>query len=209
HWRTSARRGALHTIELDTHVQGEIMIFADLTRRSRYGTGAESTTEMAIGCATAILTQAADLRHRIGMTLVREKVELFPPGEGLSHLHLLLDRLAVVSPEGELKFWEQAERCSATLRHGARAIFIAAAATTPPLESCALIRKLTLRSIAVDVILIDEGTMTRIWRDQPPPLMDAPAEFARLQSASERSGARVLPLARGETAGNLLPRGLN
>ncbi len=209
HWRTSIRRGHLHVIEQDACVQTEAAIFADLTRRSRFGTGAESTTEMAIGCATSILTEAADARHRISLTLVREEIEPFPAGSGLAHLRHLLDRLAVVAPGGDFDFWGEAEKKSAVLGSGSRAIFIAPGATTQAEQAVPLVRRLLLRGVVVDVVLLDDSAMARIWRDQFPPTIHAANSYGSLRSALEIAGARVLPLLRGEDASHLIQRSRN
>lgn len=206
HWRTSTRRRQLHTIELDTNVQSEVAIFVDLTRASRFGTGVESTTEVAIGCATSVLTQASTLRHRVSLTWVRDQVQAFPPGAGLAQLHLLLDRLATINFGGDLKFWREVADRAALLGRGSKAIFIVPAASTPIEEAATLIRSLELKGVGVDVILLDESGMTRIWRDQQPTIRDAAEAFARLKGELERAGARVLPILRGELAGDLLPR---
>lgn len=208
HWRTSARRRALHTIELDTHVQTEAALFLDLTRLSRFGVGSESTTEMAIGCAVSVLSEAASLRHRISLMWAKEKAEAFPAGAGLAHLHMLLDRLAVVQPGGDLNFWGEAAPRAAALGPGSRAIFIASASATPIDAACSVVRGLVFRSIAVDVVLLDDSRLLRIWRDQDPPLAIAEAEFERVSAALRQAGARVLPLARGEGAAALMPRGM-
>jgi uncharacterized protein (DUF58 family) len=206
HWRTSMRRGELHTMQTDTHVQTEVALFLDLTRGARFGTGAESTTETAVGCATAILTEAGALRHRISLHWARKEFESFPPGAGLAHLHLLLDRLALVSFGGELKFWEEAAPRAELLPRGARAIFIAVAGKTPLRVSSELIRRLTLKGIATDVILLDESKLVRLWRDQEPPRLEAPIVFERLTRELQHAGARVFPLTKGEGAKQLLPR---
>lgn len=206
HWRTSMRRGELHTMQADTHVQTEVALYLDLTRRARFGTGAESTTEIAVGCATSILTEAGALRHRISLTWAQKEVEAFPAGAGLAHLHLLLDRLAMVSFGGELKFWNAIAAHAALLNRGSRAIFIAPAATTPADAACDLVRQLTLKGVAADVILIDDSRLIRMWRDQEPPALEAPIRFQRLTRDLERAGARVLPLSRGENAADLLPK---
>lgn len=205
HWRTSVRRRELHIMELDTHVQTEVALYLDLTRRGRFGTGAESTTETAIGCATSLLTQASSLRHRISITLVRETVESLPAGVGIAQLHLLLDRLAFVSFEGNLHFWESVVGPASLLPRGSRAVFVSPVSTTSPEVSCELIHKLGLRGVSVDVILLDDSKLARIWSNQSPPAADAEVRLMGLKLALQRAGARVLVLERGETAARLLP----
>lgn len=205
HWRTSIRRRQLHTIEQDTPIRSVIAVFMDLTRPSRYGTGVESTSEMAISAGVSVMTEATALRHSISAVLVHEEAEAFPPGSGTGHLYLILDRLAVVSPGGELPFWESAGATASLLPPGSRAVFISPAATTACAESVRLVRLLRLRGVAVDVILIDERRFVRIWRDQDPASKDAVADFGRLTRALETAGARVLPLGRGDDAAALLP----
>lgn len=219
HWRTSTRRGELHTMQLDSQVQTEVAIFLDLTRPGRYGTGVESTTETAIRCATSILTEAAAIRHRISMTWVRKSVETFEPGTGLAHLHLLLDRLAMTTYEGELDFWSAVGPRAAMLDPGSRAILITPAIRTASREEkgvrspeetapdpFSLVMGLTMRGVAVDVVLLDESELTRIWRDQDPSHARAGERLHELSEELRRCGARVLVLRRGQTAGDLMPR---
>lgn len=206
HWRTSMRRRELHVMELDSQVLGEAVIFIDLTRRADFGGGAQSTSEVAISCATSILSEASAMRHLVGIALVRDKVEHISPDAGLRHLHLLLDRLAVLKPGGEVDFWRAIEPVAAKLAPGSKAIYIAPAATTPPEEACALVRRLALAGVAQDVILLDESQLLRFWRDQAPRHRDSAIRFDSLRAELELAGARVLPLARGQTAASLLPR---
>lgn len=206
HWRTSTRRGELHTMQLDSQVQTEVAIFLDLTRPGRYGTGVESTTETAIRCATSILTEAAAIRHRVSMTWVRKSVETFEAGTGLAHLHLLLDRLAMTSYEGELDFWSAVGPRAAMLGSGSRAILITPAIRTEAGRAGALALGLTMRGVGVDVVLLDESGLTRIWRDQDPSHAQAGERLEELSEELRRCGARVLVLKRGETAGALMPR---
>lgn len=205
HWRTSARRGELHTMQLDRQVQSEIALFVDLTRHARFGTGAESTTETTIACATSILTEAANLRHRISMTWVRGEVRSFPAGAGLAHLHLLLDRLAMIEFAGEGDFWDEIETRAALLGAGSRAILIATAATTPAAPATALVQRLTMAGVSVDIILLDESGLARVFRGQQPTHAEAEVKFSELAGELEHAGARVLPLRPGQTAGALLP----
>ena len=205
HWRTSVRRGQLHTMEVDSHVQTEAALCLDLTRPALFGTGAEATIEIAIGCATSILTQSASLRHRMSLTLVRDGVESLPPGAGINHLHMLLDRLAVVNCGGNLRFWQEVAAPTALLATGSRAIFIVPAATTTREEACPLVSGLMLKGVAVDIILIDESHMARIWRGQAPTLQAAEENFVMLKDALEQAGARVLALRRGQTSADLMP----
>jgi uncharacterized protein (DUF58 family) len=205
HWRTSARRGELYTMELDSQVQSEIGVYLDLTRGARFGSGAESTTEIAIGCAVSILTEAATLRHRVSLAWVRSRLEAFPSGAGAAHLHMLLDRLATVSFGGERPFWIDIAEPVSLLKAGSRAIFIAPAATTPAKPTSALVRRLVLQGVAADVILLDESRLMRVFSSQDPTHKEAEKEFARLRRTLERAGARVLPLAKGEGAARLMP----
>lgn len=207
HWRTSARRGEWHVLELNTMARCRTAVFIDLTRRSRYGTGVESTTEIAIGCAVAILSEATEQRQWTSLVCVRETAEVFLPGSGLAHLHMMLDRLAVLAPAGETPFWPAAAAAAGELRAGDRAVFIVSAPTTDPAEAGEIARSLAFRRIAADVILIDESTLTRIHRDQLPAHTEAEARFTRLVRHLEGSGARVFTLRRGEDAAHLMPKG--
>ncbi len=203
HWRTSARRGAWHVIELDAMVQSSVMLYLDMSRMSRFGAGAESTVETALGCATSLLSEAAGKRHRVGVGIVRDTLDSILPGEGVAHLRALLDRIAVLEPRGELDFWLAVEKDSANLKSGSRAIMIVSAARTLSELAVAVVSGLSLRGVAVDVILLDESGMIRIWKDQIPTTADAHAKFDDLSKQLVIAGARVLPLIKGQSARDL------
>jgi uncharacterized protein (DUF58 family) len=205
HWRTSARRGQFHVLQLNRPIQVEAAVLVDLTRRSRFGLGAEATTELAIRAAISILTRAHEARHRFSLAYAHEQPVCFPAGAGISHLHMLLDRLAVIQPAGEADFWETCGVRALTLTPGSRAVFIVAAMCTPPLRAMELIEELVANSIAVDVVLIDERDFIRIYRDQEFNPRTAGPEFGELAAALGRAGARVFPLGRSQP--RLAPEG--
>lgn len=206
HWRSSMRLRELHVMELDTSVQTDVVVFLDLARASRYGTGRETTTEIAIGCAVSILSEAGAARRRLGLLEAREKSRWYPPAAGLAHAHMMLDRLAVTAPEGDLDFWAEAAPHAAELRCGARAVFIVVARRADPMSAIPLLRGLEARGVAADIVLIDESRMTRIWRDQTPTAGTSELDFERLRMALGFAGARVFPLRREDTVQKLLPR---
>lgn len=205
HWRTSVRRRELHTMELDSNLQTEVALLLDLTKRSRFGTGVESTTETVIGCATSILSEAANARHRMSLTCIREEVEALPAATGIAHLQLLLDRLAMISEEGMLEFWEAARERASILRAGSRAIFVAVSGTTSLAKARPIVEQLIWSGVAVDVIFAEDSKLARIWRFQQPSPGNAPALLDDLKDGLEEAGARVFILERGENAAELLP----
>ena len=122
HWRTSARRRRLHVVELNRPIQAELAVLLDLTRRTRFGTGAEATDEMAVRAAIQVLTRALDRCHRFSLAIAREELEVLPAGSGLHHIQLLLDRLSVIQPAGEIDFWRDCAPRALTLGPGSRAV---------------------------------------------------------------------------------------
>lgn len=208
HWRTSARRGRLHVIQRNRSIQTEVAVLIDLTRRSRFGLGGESTTELAILAAISVLTRAHEGRHRTSLSYAHAGAVHFGAGSGMAHLHLLLDRLAILHPDGETDFWTMAGERALALRAGSRAVLIGVAQTTPLETAVPLVYRLIEQGVAVDCVLIDERAFIRIWRDQEAnPASDGPpfeqrAEFLRL------AGARVWPVRRGQRAPILRPAAL-
>jgi uncharacterized protein (DUF58 family) len=199
HWRSSARRDRLHVLQLNRSIQSELAVMLDLTRRSRYGTGAEATTELAIAAATSVLARGFEARHRLSLAYVQHQPVFFPAGAGLAHLHLLLDRLAVLNAQGEGDFWANAGTHAARLRPGSRAVFIATTANTPVEPTAGLIRQLVQLHIGVDMVLIDESGFIKIYRDQESDLTRSGPGFARQVEILRLNGARVLPLSRSCT----------
>ncbi len=197
HWRTSARRGALHVMQLNRTVQAELAVYIDLSRRARYGLGGEATTELAITAATSILTRAHEARHRVSLAYAQREPVFFPPGSGLAHLHLLLDRLAIVEPGGETDFWRHIVPRALELPAGSRAVLIVTAGVMPFEAAREMVRRLVARQVGVDLVLIDEEGFIRIYKDQEVDLRRGQPGFAELVEALSQSGARVFPLRRG------------
>jgi uncharacterized protein (DUF58 family) len=197
HWRTSARRGRLHVIQRNRAIQSELAVMLDLTRRSRLGLGGETTTELAIGAAVSILTRAHEMRHRLSLTYVRDDVTHFPPGSGLGHLHLLLDRLAVINAGGEGDFWGSIGDCAQRIKPGSRIVVIAPLLTMDPERTAPLIGRIAAGGVAVDMVLIDDGDYIRIHTDQEIDLRERASSVEQWTELFMRCGARVWPLGRG------------
>lgn len=194
HWRTSARRGELHVVQLNRQVQVEAAVMVDLTRRSRLGLGNETTTELAVRAAISVLTRAHEARHRLSLFYTHEKPVVYPAASGLSHLHMLLDRLAIIQPAGEADFWEACGPRALMLARGSRAVFVVTALGTPAGAAVELVKRLVAGGVAVDIALIDEHDFIRIYRDQEFNIKDGLPTFAELKETLTLAGARVFPL---------------
>jgi uncharacterized protein (DUF58 family) len=206
HWRTSARHRRLHVIEVDRPIQAELAIMIDLSRRSRFGLGAEATSELAIHAATSILTRAQETRHRFSLAYAHKEPVMFPPGAGLAHLHLLLDRLAVISPAGETNLWADLAPRALMLAPGSRAVLIGPAATVPLETALALIRRLVQRGVATDFVLIDERDFIKIYKDQEVDVRKGLPDFDTLRREFTLAGARVWALNRERATLAGIPR---
>lgn len=200
HWRTTARRGRLHVKRLNCPVEAELRVSMDLSRRARFGTGAEATTEIAIASAASVLTRGYEARHRLSMGwLNHDEWTEYPAGRGLAHLHLLLEKLAVVLPRGEGDFWISAAPGAMALKAGSRAMFIASSTNTPLVAAAPLVRSLTLRGVAVDIALIDDTNFIKIYSDQERDIRQNGPPFSVVSETLRLSGARVFPLDRENT----------
>lgn len=200
HWRTSARRGNLHVIQLNRSIQAELAVMLDLSRRARFGLGAESTIEQAIRAAVCILTRAHDACHRFSLTYTHEEPVIFPAGTGMAHLHLLLDRLAILSPAGETDFWPTCGARALMLQPGSRAAFIAAAYNTSLNETVDLVKRLIHIGIGVDLVMLDERDFIKIYKDQEYDARKNPISFEEKIDTLRQAGARVFPLRRGQAS---------
>ncbi len=198
HWRTSMRRGQWHVLQLNRFVQAELAVMMDMSRRARFGLGAETSTEMAICAATSLLTRGYETRHRLSLSYAQQSTVRIPTGTGLDHLHMLLDRLAVLMPGGETDFWEECSPLALQLPRGSRVVFISASANTPLEQAEALVKRLRESRISVDVVLIDQRDFIKIYQDQESfESMDA-ARFDQIAAALHGAGARVIPVSRAE-----------
>ncbi|MCE5227971.1 DUF58 domain-containing protein [bacterium] len=166
HWRTSARRGQLHVIELDRPIQSELAVMLDMSRRSRYGLGAEASTELSIRAATSVLTRAHETRHRFSLAYVQHEPVTIPAGAGMAHLHMLLDRLAILNPSGEGSMWRDLAPRALLLPAGSRAVFICALGNVPVVDAVVLLRRLGEAGVGVDCILVNEQDFIKIYHDQ-------------------------------------------
>lgn len=196
HWRTSIRHHKLHVIEQDRPLQAELAVLVDLTRGSKYGLGAETTTERAIGAATSILRRGFETGHRLSLAYAQQTFVHYPAASGMDHLHWLLDRLAVVQPRGETDFWEAVQSVAISLASGSRAVFIVPAPRLQFESTYKLFTELIAAGVAVDLVLIDEQGFLKIYRDQEEDLRRPRRSFETLIQAFTLVGARVFPLTR-------------
>lgn len=207
HWRTSARRGKLHVVQLNCPIQVEVAVMVDLTRRSRLGLGMESTTEMAIRAAVSILSKTHEARHRFSLGYVQQEAVFFPAGSGMGHLHLLLDKLAMLNPIGEGDFWEECGRRALMLPAGARAVFIVSTINTPLKPAQELIKKLCGSGIEVDFVLLDEREFIKIFKDQEKDIRSDQPAFEEYVQTLTRAGARIYPIRRGQGVAQVIAQG--
>lgn len=198
HWRTSARRGELYTVQLERSIQTRLAVFLDLTQETRRGLGQESSTEIAIHAATAVLTHAFDRRHRLSLTLLQDRINALPSGQGLAHLHACLDLLAQAQPLGQLDFWEHCGPPLLALPPGSRAVLIVTSGRVDTERTTALIQHGHNRQIAIDLIIIDERSMLRIHDHGPnePTRAEATEHLQNVLDTCQKTGAQLYLLDR-------------
>lgn len=199
HWRTSARRRQLHVVQLNRPLQTELAVMLDLTRRARFGLGAESTTEIAIHTATSILSRGFLAHHRISLACAHRDPVTFPARSGLAHLHLLLDHLAMVAPAGEMDFWGFCAPRALMLKPGSRLVLILTSGLVQVETALDLIRRLVITEVAVDIVLIDERPFIKIYSDQETNRKEKGLDYANLTRQLRMAGARVFPLDRTQS----------
>ncbi|MEN6626843.1 MAG: DUF58 domain-containing protein [Candidatus Sumerlaeia bacterium] len=199
HWRTSARCGRLHVVELDRPIQSELAVMLDMSRRSRFGLGAEATTELSVRAATSVLTRAHETRHRFSLAYVQNEPVMIPSGSGLAHLHMLLDRLAILNPSGEAVMWRDLAPRALLLPAGSRAVFICAVANVPVRDATLLLRSLAEAGVGVDCILVNEQDFIKIYRDQEKDVRHDP-RAEDVVEALRLTGARLFLLDRARAS---------
>lgn len=128
HWPTTAHTGRLMVKEFDpdrsNYAFKDIWIIPDMDRRTRLGTGDDSTEEHSVTLAASLAKKYIDSGKRVGLIAASERPYLFLPETGDQHLHHIFLALALMKADGkvpiEMLLASEADRFDA----GSAVIFI-------------------------------------------------------------------------------------
>ncbi len=207
HWPSSLRHGRLLVKRFQDERTTEVTICLDLGRLGLTGLGDQSTVEYGIRAAATLARQAFERGHATQLIAVGETVERVPPGSGLQHLLAVLDRLVFLKSGGERDFAEEIKRLRPVLRRGSTAALIFSAATLRLDALAPLIEDLRQQRVRALVILLDDRTFPKLYREQERLHAAGPGvEEAALRL--RLLGARVHVLARHSHPAEAIRRGL-
>ncbi len=166
HWKLSAHHRKLIIKEFQENAVTELTFFLDLFRLSLRGIGDMTTIEYVIKACAAISRLAIDKSHRVQLFAFGEKTIHIPPGGGIPHLLTILDHLTFMKAGGKGDFVREVQDRVSEITRGSTAVLIACASSISREQSSLLLKTFMIRRIRPIVVLIDEETFLKIYREQ-------------------------------------------
>jgi uncharacterized protein (DUF58 family) len=166
HWPTSAHHGRLLVKEFQDERTTEVSIVLDLGRLGLTGLGEQTTAEYAIMCAASVARKAHEKSHAFQLFAIGKEITHVPVGGGLQQLLTVLDRLIFLKAEGGRNFAEETTRLRSWFRRGSTVILIFSATTLNLDRMAPLLEDLVWSRIRVIVILINDRTFPKLYREQ-------------------------------------------
>jgi uncharacterized protein (DUF58 family) len=138
HWPASARLGSLAVKEFEVDLEPQFVLFLDLERRHRAGTGRKSALEYVVRTAASLLWTATQRGQSVAIHAASRSPVLVPPGRGEAHLAHALDELIRVGMDGGEDVLDVVERHRAALAFGATVAVLFATIRVDPgrVEAC-------------------------------------------------------------------------
>lgn len=187
HWRSTARTGSLMVKMFDTdrsyNASKTAWILLDMNEESHFGKGTENSDEYAITIAASLVRKYVQSGMRVGV-MASDDHQCFTTAErGEDHLWEILEALALMKTDWNLKLKEIVSRYADNLRDNPLVIIIATSATEGLVE---IVRQLKNKADSVIVVLLDIPS----FKDQPSSL-----DTSRVLSWA---GAQVYTIRKGE-----------
>ncbi|MCC6547548.1 DUF58 domain-containing protein [Candidatus Sumerlaeota bacterium] len=207
HWKLSARHAKLIVKEFQEEMTTLVSFFIDLGKLSLVGVGDQTSVEYSIKCCASLAKHAVERGHSVQLFSISESVEHISAGAGIAHLLAMLDRLAVMRPQGDAAFSIRVMDLASTLPRGSTAILLFGAANAE-LES--LSRAISIfvdRHILPIVVLIDDRTFIKVYREQEESHFKAPP-LEKVAQHLMLMGARVHVVRRNKSMEQALLQGL-
>lgn len=100
-WRASARAGKMLVKEYIEERNRTVMILLDMSRSMNFTSQETDKEYMSKQIAAVLALVAGYSKDRVGLILYTDHVEaVIPPGSGHSHVHLLLEKIFSLKPQG-------------------------------------------------------------------------------------------------------------
>ncbi|MGE0712870.1 MAG: DUF58 domain-containing protein [Planctomycetota bacterium] len=163
HWPTSARRGRLSILEYERQLARRATVLVDLSRQGLRGLGRQANVEVSLRVAAAVTGACLRRGDRVAfLGRSQERVEV-PAGRGDAQLIRVLERLALLKPEGEVPLSTVLDEEVPGFVPGQLVVVVVGdvegdgAATLPALE------RALARGCEVVAVLLDPATFPRIY----------------------------------------------
>lgn len=166
HWPSTARHDKLLVKKFREEVTTEVTLLMDMHRLSLSGIGDVTSVEYIIKAAAAVSRKAIEKSHLVQMVSIGEKTVHIPSGGGQGHLLTILDQLTYLRPRGEGIFEDGLKKWVPMLKAGSTAVIISGATNVHPDQISPVIRYLLGRNIRVIMILIDDASFIKVYKDQ-------------------------------------------
>jgi uncharacterized protein (DUF58 family) len=166
HWGSTARHAKLMVKEFQENVMTEVTLFLDLRRLGLTGLGDVTSVEYLIKAAASVAEAAIEKSHLVQVFAVGRSVEHIPLGGGTQHLVNILDRMTFFRAEGESDFAAEFARLVRFLRPGSTVILFASATPFDLDKMRPAIRHLLFENIKTVVVLIDDRSFLKLWKEQ-------------------------------------------
>lgn len=197
HWPSSARHERFLVKEFREEITTEISLILDMRRLALSGVGDITSVEYIIKAAAAVAQVSIEKGHLVQLYSLGGKIEHVPAGGGTQHLITILDRLTLLRPQGENLFHEELKNIAPLLKSGSTAVLIAAATDIQPANLSTILRSMMDRRIKIIVILIDDRTFIKFWKDQEGHRKRA-IPLAELKDILSVEGCGLFLLAKGD-----------
>jgi uncharacterized protein (DUF58 family) len=197
HWPSSARHERFFIKEFREEITTKVSLILDMHRLALSGLGDVTSIEYIIKAAAAVAQIAIDKSHLVQLFALSDKMQHVPPGGGTQHLITILDRLTLLRPRGDGHFEDGLEEVMPYLKSGSTAILIAAASNIHTEKITPIIRQLMNRRIKIMIILVDDRSFIKFWKDQEEHMKRA-TPIAELKEVLSREGCSLFLVAKGD-----------
>jgi len=166
HWPSSVRHDRFLVKEFLENITTEVTLILDMHRLALSGIGDVTSVEYIIQAAADITGIAIEKNHLVQMFALSANLAHVPPGGGRDHLLTILDSLTYLRPQGEGAFEDDLEKVIPLLKRGSTAILITGSANVHADRLNPLIRVMIGRHIRVIMVIIDDTSFHKVYRDQ-------------------------------------------
>jgi uncharacterized protein (DUF58 family) len=197
HWPSSARHERFLIKEFREEITTEVSLILDMHRLALSGLGDVTSIEYIIKAAAAVAQIAIDKSHLVQLFALSDKMQHVPPEGGNQHLITIPDRLTLLRPRGDGHFEDGLEEVMPYLKSGSTAILIAAASNIHAEKISLIIRQLMNRRMKIMIILVDDRSFIKFWKDQEEHMKRA-TPIAALMEVLSREGCSLFLVSKGD-----------